>query len=132
MATDWKKFAEDLNVGVLQELGGKKGNITVAVSEGQATRSKTGKKIPSITSLYTGTAVMGKYNSEFPSTTETIIQAGDVKFVAQFDDKTFVPTEKKDETITFGGIAYKIINVGRVAPDGVTNVVFVIQARRVN
>lgn len=132
MATDWKKFADDIRKGVLEELGGKRGNISVFVQEGTATRSKTGKKIPAQTVEFKGTAVMGKYNSEFPSTTETIIQAGDVKFVAQFEDPSFMPSEKKDETITFGGVSYKIINVGQVAPDGVTNVVFVIQARRVN
>lgn len=132
MATDWKKFADDIRKGVLEELGGKRGNITVSVPDGASTRSKTGKKIPATVTLYKGTAVMGKYNSEFPSTTETIIQAGDVKFVAQFEDPSFMPSEKKDETITFGGVSYKIINVGQVAPNGVTNVVFVIQGRRVN
>ena len=129
MATDWNAFANDINTGVLLELGTTKFYVEVPV--GTPKRDKTGKKVQQETVNYPGTAVMGKYNSEFPSNKETIIQAGDVKFVAQFKDKTFEPSEKKNEFIYCNGSKYSIISVGRVAPDGITNVVFVIQARKV-
>ncbi len=130
MATDWEAFADDINTGVLLELGTTK--FYIEVPDGEAKRDKTGKKIPQKISTYKGTAVMGKYNSEFPSTASTLIQAGDVKFVAQFEDQAFEPVEKKNEIIVCKGVRYSVINVGRVAPDGSTNVVFVIQARKVN
>ena len=130
MATDWEVFANDINTGVLLELGTT--DFSIDVPDGPSQRDKTGKKIQQNYITYRGTAVMGKYNSEFPSDDKTIIQAGDVKFVAQFEDKTFQPSEKLAEIITCKGVKYSVISVGRVAPDGETNVVFVIQARRVN
>lgn len=129
MATDWKKFAADIKKGVLMELGTRDFYVTVPV--GTPSRGKSGKQTEQKYETYTGTAVMGKYDSEFPSNDTTIIQAGDVKFVAQFDDMSFEPTEKKNEFIYFAGTKYTVISVGRVAPEGLTNVVFVIQARRV-
>lgn len=130
MATDWEAFAKDINTGVLLELGTT--DFSIDVPDGPTQRDKTGKKIQQKYITYKGTAVMGKYSSEFPSTDTTIIKAGDVKFVAQFEDKTFEPSEKLAEIITCKGVKYSVINVGRVAPDGQTNVVFVLQARRVN
>ena len=130
MATDWKAFADEIYADVLLELGTR--NIVVEVPDGPALRDKTGKKIPQKIITYTGAGVMGKYDSEFISKNASIIQAGDVKFVVSFDDRSFEPSEKKEEVINCEGTRYSIINVGRVAPDGKTNVVFVIQARRIN
>jgi hypothetical protein len=129
MGTDWKAFADDINTGVLLELG--TSDFYVEVPAGTPTRNKTGKRQEQEYLTYPGTAVMGKYNSEFPSNDKTIIQAGDVKFVAQFKDSTFEPVDKKNEMIYCKGVKYTIESVGRVAPDGDTNIVFVIQARRV-
>lgn len=130
MATDWKSFADEINTDVLLELGST--DFYVAVPKGTPQRDKTGKRIEHEYVKYPGTAVMGKYNSEFPSNDKTIIQAGDVKFVAQFEDAEFEPSEKMNEFIYFRNVKYTVISVGRVAPDGLTNVVFVIQARRVH
>lgn len=129
MATDWKAFANDINRGVLLELGTRDFRVDVPV--GTPVRGRSGKQTEQKYDSYPGTAVMGKYDSEFPSDNGTIIQAGDVKFVAQFDDREFEPVEKKNEFIFCRGLKYTIVSVGRVAPDGATNVVFVIQARRV-
>lgn len=129
MATDWKKFAEDIRRGVLEELGTTE--LAVEVPEETKERSATGKKSSVRTRTYKGSGVMGKYDSEFPSSTETIIKAGDVKFVASFDDRDFVPSEKLNEILVAGGTRYSVISVGRIAPDAKTNVAFVIQARRI-
>ena len=130
MATDWNSFAKEIREGVLNELGSSRFYVEVPV--GVPSRSSTGKKTETRYETYGGSAVMGKYDSEFPSTGSTVIQAGDVKLVAQFDDKTFEPSDKKNEVAVLGGKRYTIVNVQKVAPDGKTHVVFVIQGRRIN
>lgn len=125
MSTDWKAFSESIDKDVLKELGS---NIIISVP-GESTRSASGKKIETKRTEYTGRAVRGKYDAEFAQKNGLTIKAGDVKFVAIFDDKTFIPTEKIDEKILFCGIKYTIINVMAIAPSDV-NIVFLIQARQ--
>ena len=129
MATDWKDFAKEIRRDVLEELGTKE--IVVEVPEDAKERSSTGKKTSVRVRTYRGAGVMGKYDSEFPSSTTTIIKAGDVKIVASFDDADFVPSEKLNEAVVAGGTRYSIVSVGRIDPDAETNVAFVIQARRI-
>lgn len=130
MATDWEKFAEEIRKDVLDELGNRE--IFVEVPQGTKGRSSTGKKTEVSVKRYRGAGVLGKYDSEFPSSTETVIKAGDMKAVVSFDDPDFVPSEKLNEVLTAGGVRYSVISVGQVAPNAETNVVFVIQVRRVN
>lgn len=130
MATDWEKFAEEIRKDVLDELGNRE--IFVEVPQGTKGRSSTGKKAEVSVKRYRGSGVLGKYDSEFPSSTETVIKAGDMKAVVSFDDPDFVPSEKLNEVLTAGGVRYSVISVGQVAPNAETNVVFVIQVRRVN
>lgn len=125
MPTDWNAFANEINVGVLQELGTK---ITVSVPT-VIGKTSTGKQITE-NKTYTGIAVRGKYDSDF-ITKETVIQAGDVKLVCQFDDKSFEPLDKKNMVAVYGGSKYTIVNSGAVAPADV-NIIYVLQARRVN
>ncbi len=129
MATDWKSFADEIKADVLDELGNQE--IFVEVPQGSKGRSSTGKKTDVAVKKFRGSGVLGKYSSEFPSSTETIIKAGDMKAVVSFDDPDFVPSEKLNEVLTAGGVRYSVISVGQVSPDARTNVVFVIQVRRI-
>ena len=64
-----------------------------------------------------------KYHTNLPA---------DVKFVTQFDDKTFEPSEKLNETFLFDNKKYKIAYARGVSPSGDINIVWIVYARRVN
>lgn len=123
---DWKSFRTKIN-GLLDKMGNE---VIIEVTE-ESKRSSTGKKLPSLVTRYRGLAVMTPYSSEFYSKSESIIKAGDVKFICQMEDETFEPSEKKDEKIIFVGKVYTIVNVEIIQP-AETGIVFNIQARRVN
>lgn len=123
---DWEEFAKEIKDDVLDILGTE---ITVVVTE-TSTRGPNGKKIPGKVTEFKGLGVMGIYDDEFNSRTSSIIQAGDTAFTCQFEDKTFVPTEKKDEKVLFAGKTYTIINAEEINPAG-ENIIWTIYARKV-
>ena len=126
MAMDYVGFGSEI-LSVLKEMGNPF-NLTVP---SVSAKSATGKKSVTTYTTYSGTCVKAKYDSDFV-TKDTVIKAGDLKFVCQFDDLSFEPVNDKDETIIYGGKNYKVINVDPVEPNGTDNVVYIIQGRRVN
>lgn len=127
MPTDWNAFADEIDVGVLQELGSRI-SIEVPTVVG---KNSTGKKLVTY-KTYTGIAVRGKYDSSYLTGPNPPVQAGDVKFICQFDDKTFEPLDNKDMTIIYGSLKYKIENVDIVAPAASPVIIYILQGRRVN
>ena len=126
---DWKtELATPIYTDVLSELGT---DITVEVVQG-STRTPSGKKVPSSVTAYTGKAVKCGYVSKSEIDDIPVINAGDVKFAAQFKDETFTPSEKLNETIIFGGTKYKIAYVKSADPDASVVIVWLLYARRVN
>lgn len=126
MAMNYEAFKNEIET-LLNEMGS---DISVSVPE-QTGKSSTGKKVFSYTD-YSGIAVMGKYDSEYITSSQSVIHAGDTKFVCMFDDTDFEPVNNKDMTITFGSKKYKIINVDAVSPSADPVIIYIIQARRVN
>lgn len=123
---DWKAFAKEIKEDVLDILGT---DITIVVTETSA-RTPSGKKVPDKVAEYKGLGVMGLYDDDFKSKDSSIIKAGDVAFTCQFEDKTFEPTEKKNEKIIFAGKTYTIINVEEINPAG-ENIIWTIYGRKV-
>ena len=103
-------------------------SFTLSVPSESST-SKTGKKTYTYTE-YTGTGLRGSYDSDF-STSDTVVKAGDVKFVCYFDDESFEPKDKNDYRLIFDEINYTVIHVKPVEPSE-TNICYVLQLRRVN
>lgn len=127
--TDWQSFKEDIRTGVLEELGAE---CIVQVPSESTGRSSTGKKTIESWTSYRGIAVKGKYDSDTTTALNSVIKAGDVKFVCQFDDETFEPVNDKNEKFVFGGKQFNIINVDSVEPSGDVTVIYILQCRRIN
>lgn len=126
---DWdEELRKPIYTDVLEELGNP---FTLEVISA-STRSASGKKVATEIKKYTGVAVEGGYATLAEKEDSPLIQAGDVKFVTQFDDKDFEPSEKLDETFVFGGKKYKIAHARGVTPSGDINIVWIIFARRVS
>ena len=129
MATDWQSFKEDIGTGVIEELGA---DCIVEVPNESTGRSSTGKKTIESWTSYTGKAVEGKYDSATTSALNSVIKAGDVKFVCQFDDESFEPVNDKNERLIFGKKKFNIINVDSVESSGDVTVIYILQCRRIN
>lgn len=126
MAMDYAAFGEEIQ-DLLEEMGER---FTLLEPQKGAV-TPTGKKTVTYKS-HEGICVMGKYDSEFYSALNSVIHAGDVKFVCRFDEVDFEPVNDKDETISYGSKKYKVINVENVLPDGQNVIIYIIQGRRVN
>ena len=122
------ELRQPIYTDVLEELGA---SFTLEVVSGSA-RSASGKKVVTEKKTYTGVAVMGGYATMAEKEDMPLINAGDVKFVTQFDDKNFEPSEKLDETFLFDNKKYKIAYARGVSPSGDINIVWIVYARRVN
>ena len=123
MAVDYVAFAEDI-LTVLEELG----NSIVIYVPDESVKTTTGKKI-STYNQYTGTAVQGRYDPEFVMKNQSIIKAGDVKLVVQFDDSSFNPVDKKGMYVDYQGTRYSIEDASPVKPNGIDIIIFILQAR---
>ena len=126
MAFDYDSFANEIQTGVIDEMGSPfilQESETVAVG-------KTGKRVTT-TIEHEGVAVRGSYDSDF-ITKDTVVQAGDVKFVGYFIEPDFEPSDKKSQVILFGNTKYTVIHVKKVAPSADTTICYILQARRVN
>lgn len=126
MPTDWESFKEEIRTEVLEEMG----NSLTVLCPSSYIDPVTKKKIVKNT-VYTGIGVMGSYEEEAAGVANTIIKAGDVKFICSFDNAAFRPEENKSETIIFDGIKYSIIHARQVAPSGSVTIVWIVQGRRI-
>lgn len=120
---DYEGLSEDA-YGLLDEFGS---NIILKKKTGSV-YDKPSMKYITTYSEHTGKAVMSQYSAEAIGDSN-IINAGDSRFTAIFDDKTIVPIENEDKII-FGNIQYSVLHVNTVSPDGNTVIVYKIHARR--
>lgn len=123
MAVDYVSFADDI-LTVLEELG----NSIVIYVPDESVKTTTGKKVSTYNS-YTGTAVQGRYDPEFVMKNQSVIKAGDVKIVVQFDDSSFSPVDKKGMYVDYQGTKYSIEDASPVKPNGIDVIVYILQAR---
>lgn len=124
MAIDYLELQNDIN-STLTELG----SAFEFIVPGKATISSTGKKIYTESISKTGIGVRGTYDSKY-ITKDSVVQAGDVKFVCQFDDSSFEPVDKSNCRVNYCGTSYTVVNVGIVAPSGEV-IAYLLQLRRV-
>jgi len=80
---------------------------------------------------FSGTGVMTRYEGDAIGRSNNVINAGDMKFICQLDDKSIIPTEFTDK-ISFMGVVYNIVNKDPINPSGDYAVAYIIQARRIN
>ena len=71
-------------------------------------------------------AVMTSYSEEAIAQSNGVLKAGDVKFVARFDEE---PTEVEDR-VRYAGVEYNIIHYRPVNPTGDYVVTYIIQGRK--
>lgn len=97
----------------------------ILMKAAKTTNPITGKVTKNFTELV-GLAVMTNYNEEAISKSDSVIEAGDVKFVCRFSEK---PIEQEDR-IKYAGVEYNIINCNPVDPTGALVVTYIIQGRK--
>lgn len=71
-------------------------------------------------------AVRTSYSEETIGQSDGVIEAGDVKFVARFNEP---PVEKKDR-VRYAGIDYNVIHARPIDPTGDYVITYVIQGRK--
>lgn len=79
---------------------------------------------------YSGRGVYLHYDSESIGRNDNVIEAGDVKILCLLDDVSVSPKEDVDQII-FLGAEYNIKNVGKVAPDRKTVLLYKLQCKEV-
>lgn len=102
------------------------GQTAVLLKGEKKTDPKTGKVIKSWREVDDGLAVMTSYSEEAIGKSDSVIQAGDVKFVCRFSEK---PTEAEDR-IRYGGVDYNVIHCRPIDPTGAYIVTYVVQGRK--
>ena len=109
----------------LIDMFSKKQSATLLKGE-KKTDPKTGRVTKSWREVDGGLAVMTSYSEEAIGKSDSVIQAGDVKFVCRFSEK---PTEAEDR-VRYAGVDYNIIHCRPIDPTGAYIVTYVLQGRK--